>query len=156
VNSQVLHQHQLNGDSCDASGGSTSGVSETGYKEVLLTAIPLSLASLANVLLAWSSQVCTASMTLAVMIYSSNDTSVPKFEDFHVRWKMLGESSSINHVKCLLCNCLAVQGVPRMQCTEDRKWHSRISYTFGGFLLLALPAASNHSISTSLWCSILL
>jgi MFS transporter, ACS family, tartrate transporter len=55
----LLHKHQLNGDSCTAWEGSKSDVSETGYKEVLLTAIPYSLAALANVLVAWSSQVCT-------------------------------------------------------------------------------------------------
>lgn len=53
----LLHKHQENGDGCTAWESPENDSPETGYKEVLLTAIPYSLAAVSSILVAWNSQV---------------------------------------------------------------------------------------------------
>ena len=70
----LLHKHQEGGDGCSAWGGSDSDDPETGYKEVLLTAIPYTFAALSSILVAWNSQVCDPLPWLRCMAYSTQQS----------------------------------------------------------------------------------
>lgn len=54
-----------------------------------------------------------------------------------------------HNVCSALCTPAATTGHDEwyfMQRTGDRKWHICVGYSLGGIMLMALPAASDHSI----------